>query len=78
MKKTETNRELRINFKLDKNTSKIDRILYHIYRSQGMIIYSLRRGKTPYYFRKQIEVAKRKIKPFKLQLHPVEKRTLNF
>jgi len=30
-----------------------------------------------YYFRKQIEVAKRKLKPFKKELHPIERRSIN-
>jgi hypothetical protein len=45
--------------------SKIDKILYHIEQSEGMIKYLLRRGQNPHYYRKQIEVAKRKLKTFK-------------
>ena len=45
--------------------SKIDKILYHIQQSEGMIRYLIRRGQKPYYFRKQIEVANRKLKTFK-------------
>ena len=71
------NRELRLNWGLGKNPSEIDKILYHIYQSEGMIRHLLRRGKNPYYCRKQIEVAKRKLKPFKSQLHPIESRTIN-
>ena len=70
-------RELRVNFKLGKNPSEIDKLLYHIYQSKGMIRYLLRRGQKPHYYRKQIEIAKRKLKPFKSQLHPVELRSIN-
>ena len=70
-------RELIVNFKLGKNPSEIDKLLYHIYQSQGMIRYLLRRGQKPYYYRKQIEVAKRRLKPFKHQLHPIELRSIN-
>jgi hypothetical protein len=73
-----TQRELRVNFKLGKNPSEIDKLLYHIYQSQGMIKYLLRRGKKVYYYRKQIEVAKRRLKPFKHELHPIELRSINF
>ena len=72
-----TERELRVNFKLGKNPSEIDKLLYHIYQSQAMIGYLLRRGQSPYYYRKQIEVAKRRLKPFKHELHPIESRTIN-
>lgn len=72
-----TKRELGLKFKLGKNASEIDKILYHIYQSQGMIAYLLRRGEKPHYYRKQVEVAKRKLKPFKSQLHPIESRTIN-
>jgi len=70
-------RELRVNFKLGKNTNKIDKLLYHIYKSKGMIRYLLRRGQKVYYYRKQIEVAKRRLKPFKHELHPIELRSIN-
>ena len=70
-------RELRVNFKLGKNPSEIDKLLYHIYQSQGMIKYLLRRGQKPYYYRKQIEVAKRRLKLFKHELHPIELRSIN-
>lgn len=30
-----------------------------------------------YYFKKQIEVAKRKLKPFKKELHSIERRYVN-
>lgn len=74
----QTQIELRVNFKLSKNPSEIDKLLYHIYQSQAMIRYLLRRGQKPYYYRKQIEVAKRKLKPFKHELHPIELRSINF
>jgi len=70
-------RELRVNFKLGKNASEIDKLLYHIYHCTGMIRYLLRRGQSPYYCKKQIEVAKRKLKPFRKELHPIERRTVN-
>ena len=70
-------RELRLNWELGKNPSEIDKILYHIYHLQGLISYNLRRNKKVHYCRKQIEVAKRKLKPFKSQLHPIESRTIN-
>jgi hypothetical protein len=73
-----TERELRVNFKLGKNPSEIDKLLYHIYQSQAMIRYLLRRGQKPHYYRKQIEVAKRRLKPFKHELHPIELRSINF
>jgi len=73
-----TERELRVNFKLGKNPSEIDKLLYHIYQSQAMIGYLLRRGQKPYYYRKQVEVAKRRLKPFKHELHPIELRSINF
>jgi hypothetical protein len=47
--------------------NKIDKILYHIQQSEGMIKYLIRRGQNPYYYIKQIEVAKRKLKTFKLK-----------
>jgi len=45
--------------------SKIDKILYHIEQSEAMIKYLIRRGHNPHYYRKQIEVAKRKLKTLK-------------
>jgi len=71
------NRELRLNWELGKNPSEIDKILYHIYQSQAMIRYLLRRGQKVYYYRKQIEVAKRRLKLFKHELHPIELRSIN-
>jgi len=70
-------RELRVPLYLDKNPKEIDKLLYHIYQCTGNIRYLLRRGKSPYYYRKQIEVAKRKLKPFKKELHPIERRSIN-
>ena len=72
-----TKRELGLKFKIGNNASQIDKILHHIYHLQGLISYNLRRGKKVHYCRKQIEVAKKKLKPFKSQLHPIELRTIN-
>ena len=72
-----TKRELGLKFKIGNNTSEIDKILHYIYHLQGLILYNLRRGKKVHYCRKQIEVAKRKLNPFKSQLHPIELGNIN-
>ena len=40
------NRELRLNWELGKNPSEIDKILYHIYQSEGMVDVDLQLEKT--------------------------------